>query len=368
MKTTCKIIISGGGTGGHIFPAIAIAREIKSRDPEASILFVGAEGRMEMEKVPQAGFDIVGLAVEGLQRRVTLRNFLVLVNFFRSLNKAGHIIKSFKPDAVVGVGGYASGPVVRVAVKRGIPVLIQEQNSYAGITNRILGRKANRICVAYEGMDKYFPADKTVLTGNPVREDIVPTESKKKEALALFGLEDKMPVVLLLGGSLGAKTLNESIFRNIGLIENSSVKFIWQTGSLYFGDIRQKLKDMPLKNLVYMDFINRMDLAYAAADIIISRAGAGTISELCLVGKPVILVPSPNVAEDHQTKNAMALVKRKAALLVRDADAYTKLIPVAFDLIRNNGQRTMLEQNCRQMALRNAASRIVDELYDIMHV
>jgi UDP-N-acetylglucosamine--N-acetylmuramyl-(pentapeptide) pyrophosphoryl-undecaprenol N-acetylglucosamine transferase len=365
MKRHRKIIISGGGTGGHVFPAIAIAREIMARDPGTDILFVGAEGRMEMEKVPQAGFRIEGLPVEGLQRRFTLRNILVLFNFFRSLRRAKKILQAFQPDAVVGVGGYASGPVVRAASRKGLPVLLQEQNSYAGITNRFLARNATRICVAYEGMEKYFPAQKIVLTGNPVREDVIMTESRKKEAMEYFGFSEEKPVVLVLGGSLGAKTINESIFRNIGLIESSEIRVIWQTGSLYFRDIQQKIQEMPLKNLVFMDFINRMDLAYALADVIVSRAGAGTISELCLVGKPVILVPSPNVAEDHQTKNAMALVNKSAAILVRDAEAFTQLIPAAFDLIKDSGRRATLETNCRMMALRNSASRIVDELYAI---
>ena len=366
MKKNRKIIISGGGTGGHIFPAIAIAREIIARDPDTEILFVGAKGRMEMEKVPQAGFNITGLPVEGLQRRFTLRNVLVLVNLIRSLNKAKSILKSFLPDAVVGVGGYASGPVVRMAAKQGIPVLIQEQNSYAGITNRILSRKASRICVAYEGMEKYFPSQKIVLTGNPVREDIIQTESRKTEAMEYFGMKNDNPVVLVLGGSLGAKTINESIFRNIGLIESSAIRVIWQTGSLYFNDIQQKIQGKPLRNLIYMDFINRMDLAYAVADVIVSRAGAGTISELCLVGKPVILVPSPNVAEDHQTKNAMALVNKNAAIIVKDAEAFTQLIPAAFNLVNNNKLRTTLVKNCRKMALKSAAARIVDELYAIL--
>ena len=366
MKRQRKIIISGGGTGGHIFPAIAIAREIMARDPDTEILFVGANGRMEMEKVPQAGFRIEGLPVEGLQRRFTMRNILVLFNFFRSLRRARKILNAFQPDAVVGVGGYASGPVVRAASGKGLPVLLQEQNSYAGITNRFLARKAARICVAYEGMEKYFPVQKIVLTGNPVREDVVKTESRKKEAMDYFAFREEKPVVLVLGGSLGAKTINESLFRNIGLIESSEIRVIWQTGSLYFRDIQQKIQEMPLKNLVYMDFINRMDLAYAVADVIVSRAGAGTISELCLVGKPVILVPSPNVAEDHQTKNAMALVNKNAAILVRDAEAYTQLIPAAFDLVKDSRKRETLEKNCRQMAHSKAAARIVDELYAIL--
>jgi UDP-N-acetylglucosamine--N-acetylmuramyl-(pentapeptide) pyrophosphoryl-undecaprenol N-acetylglucosamine transferase len=366
MKRNRKIIISGGGTGGHIFPAIAIAREILVRDPEAELLFVGAEGRMEMEKVPQAGFKIIGLPVEGLQRKLTWKNIRVLLNFYRSLKLAGSIVKSFQPDAVVGVGGYASGPVVRAASKYRLPVLIQEQNSYAGITNRLLARNASRICVAYEGMEKYFPAEKIVLTGNPVRENIIPTASRKKEAMEYFGITGEKPVVLVIGGSLGAKTINESIFRNIGLIESSEVTVVWQTGSLYYRDIQQKIQEMPLKNLVYMDFINRMDLAFSVADIIVSRAGAGTISELCLVGKPVILVPSPNVAEDHQTKNAMALVNRNAAILVRDSDAFEALIPKAFELIKDSRQREILSQNCSHMSLKNAASKIVDELFAIM--
>ncbi|MBN1416763.1 MAG: undecaprenyldiphospho-muramoylpentapeptide beta-N-acetylglucosaminyltransferase [Bacteroidales bacterium] len=366
MKTNRRIIISGGGTGGHIFPALSIAREIIARDPGTEILFVGAKDRMEMEIVPQAGFHIEGLPVEGFQRRLTLKNIFVVFNLFRSLRRAGRIIKTFKPDAVVGVGGYASGPVVRMAVKQGIPVLIQEQNSYAGLTNRILARKANRICVAYEGMEKYFPAQKIVMTGNPVREDLIQAGLKKNEAMEYFGLKADKPVLLVLGGSLGAKTINESIFRNIGMIESSDLIVIWQTGSLYFRDINQKIHERPLKNLIYMDFINRMDLAYAIADVIVSRAGAGTISELCLVGKPVILVPSPNVAEDHQTKNAMMLVNKNAAVLVKDAEAFTQLLPVAFDLIRNNALRMTLEENCRLMALKNAAARIVDELYAIL--
>jgi UDP-N-acetylglucosamine--N-acetylmuramyl-(pentapeptide) pyrophosphoryl-undecaprenol N-acetylglucosamine transferase len=366
MKRHRKIIISGGGTGGHIFPAIAIAREIMARDPDSEILFVGAYGRMEMEKVPQAGFRIEGLPVEGLQRRFTMKNVSVLINFFRSLNRARKILNDFQPDAVVGVGGYASGPVVRAASGKGFPVLLQEQNSYAGITNRFLARRATRICVAYEGMEKYFPAKKIVLTGNPVREDVVRTEVSRKEAMDYFAFSEEKPVVLVLGGSLGAKTINESLFRNIGLIESSEIRVIWQTGSLYFRGIQQKIQEMPLKNLVYMDFINRMDLAYAIADVIVSRAGAGTISELCLVGKPVILVPSPNVAEDHQTKNAMALVNRNAAILVRDAEAFTQLIPTAFELIKDSRKRAILEKNCRQMAQSKAAARIVDELYAIL--
>ncbi len=366
MTQHLKIIISGGGTGGHIFPAIAIAREIIARKPDAEILFVGAEGRMEMEKVPQAGFKITGLPVEGLHRRLTVRNLNVILKFLKSLKKAKKIIREFKPDAVVGVGGYASGPVVRMASKLGIPVLIQEQNSYAGITNRLLARKANTICVAYEGMEKYFPAHKIVVTGNPVREEVIKTENKKQEALEYFGINDDKPVVLVLGGSLGAKTINESILRNISHIQNEGINWIWQTGSLYFNDIRQKIEGKVLPNLIFVDFINRMDLAYALADVIVSRAGACTISELCLVGKPVILVPSPNVAEDHQTKNAMALVTKNAARLIPDYEAIEKLVPAAIELIKTKELSTTLGNNCLKMALRNATSKIVDELFKLI--
>jgi UDP-N-acetylglucosamine--N-acetylmuramyl-(pentapeptide) pyrophosphoryl-undecaprenol N-acetylglucosamine transferase len=366
MTQHLKIIISGGGTGGHIFPAIAIASEIITRKPDAEILFVGAEGRMEMEKVPQAGFNITGLPVEGLHRRLTIKNLNVIFKFLKSLKKAKKIVQSFKPDVVVGVGGYASGPLVRMASKLGIPVLIQEQNSYAGITNRLLAHKANTICVAYEGMEKYFPADKIVITGNPVREEVTKIENKRQEALKYFGIKEDKPVILVLGGSLGAKTINESILRNISLIENERINWLWQTGSLYFNDIRQKIGAKALHNLIYTDFINRMDLAYALAEVIVSRAGACTISELCLVGKPVILVPSPNVAEDHQTKNAMALVNRNAARLIRDNEAINKLVPAAIELIKTKDVCTTLSDNCRNMALKNATSKIVDEIFKLI--
>ncbi len=366
MTRQLKIIISGGGTGGHIFPAIAIAREVIARMPDAQILFVGAEGRMEMKKVPQAGFSITGLPIEGLHRRLTFKNFYVIIKFLKSLKKAKKILRSFNPDVVVGVGGYASGPVVLMASRLRIPVLIQEQNCYAGITNKLLAHRANTICVAYEGMEKYFPPHKIVITGNPVREEVTHTENKRQEALAYFGLAGDKPVILVLGGSLGAKTINESILRNISLIENESIQWIWQTGSLYFNEIKQKLENKDFHNLIYVDFINRMDLAYAIADVVVSRAGACTISELCMVGKPVILVPSPNVAEDHQTKNAMALVNKNAARLIRDGEAINKLVPAAIELIKTKDLSTTLGNNCRNMALRNATSKIVDEILKLI--
>lgn len=366
MTRQLKIIISGGGTGGHIFPAIAIAREVISRMPDAGILFVGAEDRMEMEKVPQAGFNITGLPVEGLHRRLTFKNFHVIIKFLKSLKKAKRIIQSFNPDVVVGVGGYASGPVVWMASKLNIPVLIQEQNSYAGITNRLLARRANTICVAYDGMEKYFPAHKIVITGNPVREEVTKTENKKQEALTYFGISGDKPVVLVLGGSLGAKTINESMMRNISLIENETIQWIWQTGGLYFNDIKQKIGQKILHNLLFVDFINRMDLAYAIADVIVSRAGACTISELCMVGKPVILIPSPNVAEDHQTKNAMALVNKNAAIMIRDDEAINKLVPEAIKLVKTKDLSMSLGTNCHNMALTNATSKIADEIFKLI--
>ncbi len=306
-----KFIISGGGTGGHVFPALAIAHAIRKKDPGASILFVGALGRMEMERIPAAGFPIIGLPVEGLRRTIGFRNIVVLVKLIISMFKASGIVRSFKPDVVVGVGGYASGPLLRMAALRKIPTVIQEQNSYAGVTNRLLAKKAMKICVAYQGMEKYFPADKIVLTGNPVREELINRSLKKSEACGFFSIPEDKPVVLVLGGSLGARTINESILRQINAIEKENISVLWQTGRLYYERIKKELEPMQLKNIHYFDFINRMDMAYGAADLIISRAGAATISELCLLGKPAILVPSPNVAEDHQTKNAMALVQKQ---------------------------------------------------------
>jgi UDP-N-acetylglucosamine--N-acetylmuramyl-(pentapeptide) pyrophosphoryl-undecaprenol N-acetylglucosamine transferase len=358
-----KFIISGGGTGGHIFPALAIANEIKKRDPGASILFVGALGRMEMEKVPAAGFPIIGLPVEGLRRKIGFRNIVVLSKLLISLFKASGIIKSFKPDAVVGVGGYASGPLLRMAAFHHIPCIIQEQNSYAGVTNRLLAKKAKKICVAYEGMEKYFPAEKLVLTGNPIREEIVSNPVKKSVACAFFNIPDNSPVVLVLGGSLGARTINESLLRFIDSLSRENVTILWQTGRLYYERTQKELEKSKPGNIHYFDFIGRMDMAYSASDIIISRAGATTISELCIAGKPAILVPSPNVAEDHQTKNALALVKNEAAIMVTDREAEFSLVPEMIALLHDEGLREKLSENCKKMALHGAAAKITDEIY-----
>lgn len=357
-----KIIISGGGTGGHLFPAIAIANALRRLEKDVKILFVGAEGRMEMQKVPEAGYEIVGLPVAGLVRGVSLRNIGVAFRLFRSMIRSGQIIRKFAPDAVVGVGGYASGPVLKQAQQHNIPTLIQEQNSYAGVTNKLLARKAEKICVAYEGMDKYFPKEKIMLTGNPVRQAYDSLDSLRGEALQHFNLESGMPVILVLGGSLGAGTINESAGGGLGRIETSGVQMIWQTGSHWYDRMRDVAEGAGVTRIRVTGFINRMDLAYAAADVIISRAGAGTISELALVGKPVILVPSPNVAEDHQTHNAMALVNRGAALLVRDTDAREQLITAALELVADSARRNSLSENIRKMAIRDADEVIAREV------
>jgi UDP-N-acetylglucosamine--N-acetylmuramyl-(pentapeptide) pyrophosphoryl-undecaprenol N-acetylglucosamine transferase len=361
-----KFIISGGGTGGHIFPALSIAREIKKRDPSASILFVGALGRMEMEKIPAAGFPIIGLPVEGLQRKLGLRNFVVLYKLIVSLFKASGILKTFKPDVAIGVGGYASGPLLRIAAHRNIPSLIQEQNSYAGVTNRLLAKSAAKICVAYTGMEKYFPAEKIVLTGNPVREELIQQKISREKACELLQIPVEKPVLLVLGGSLGARTLNNSLLNRIDAFEEEPVFLLWQTGKLYYNQIKKELDGRNLRNIRYFDFITRMDLAYAVADVIVSRAGAATISELCLLGKPSILVPSPNVAEDHQTKNAMALVRNNAALMIPDAEAREKLVPQAIGLLNNMEHRKLLGDNCAKMALPDAATLIVDEIFKLV--
>ena len=361
-----KYIISGGGTGGHIFPALSIADRIRKRDPEADILFVGAKGRMEMEKVPAAGYKIVGLPVEGLNRKSLFRNIIVLARLVLSLFSALRIIYRFRPDAVVGVGGYASGPLLRIAALRKIPFLIQEQNSYAGVTNRLLAKKASKICVAYSNMEKYFPVEKIVLTGNPVREEIFNNAISTKDALDFFGLQPEKPILLILGGSLGARTINNSLWARIDLIENAPIQVLWQTGRLYFDQVAALMKQRPENNIRYFDFIARMDMAYAAADIIISRAGAATISELCLLGKPVILVPSPNVAEDHQTKNAMALVNNEAAIMVTDNDAPEMLVKKALELFNNRPLMSELGANCKKMALHGSAEKIVDELFKLV--
>lgn len=362
MKQHRKIIISGGGTGGHIYPAIAIAQALKRKDPGMDILFVGASGKMEMEKIPSAGFEIIGLPVFGLKRTFTLKNLGVMMNMVISMIKAGKIIREYQPDVVVGVGGYASGPVLTVAVRKNIPTLIQEQNSYAGITNKILGKRVDKICVAYEGMEKFFPVGKIVLTGNPVRKELDGISTKRVEGFNYFNLDPGLPVILILGGSLGAQTINESVWNHLDLIVNSKVQCLWQTGKLYHARVREKTADLTAENLKIYEFIQCMDLAYAVADLVISRAGAGTISELCLVAKPAILIPSPNVAEDHQTKNAEALVKKGAAILLKDQEAEKVLIRKALDIVENKNLLEDLARNIGMMAIKNSAEKIADEI------
>ena len=362
-----RVIISGGGTGGHIFPALAIAGELKNRFPHCELLFVGALGRMEMEKVPAAGFPIVGLPVMGFPRKPGLNTFRFFVQLFQSMLKARKVVRDFRPHVVVGVGGYASGPLLRAAVSRGIPALIQEQNSYAGITNKLLGKKASRICVAYEGMERFFPREKLVFTGNPVRQNLLDGAAKKEEALAFFNIPSGRKVMLMVGGSLGARTLNNAVLQNLEQIRQSELEIIWQTGSLYFEEMKQKTEGILPPNLHLHQFLNRMDLAYAAADVVVSRAGAGTISELCLVGKPVVLVPSPNVAEDHQTKNAQALVDKQAAVMVRDHEIGEKLISEIASLIADEARMTALSENIRKLARPEATRRIVDEVLKLIN-
>lgn len=362
-----RLIVSGGGTGGHIFPAISIAQAVQLADPDCEILFIGAEGRMEMEKVPAAGFKIVGLPVVGIQRKLTLKNLAVPFKFYKSLRMAKKIIRDFKPDVVVGVGGYASGPTLYAASRMGVPILIQEQNSYAGVTNRMLAKRASKICVAYAGMEKFFPEDRLMLTGNPVRADLSKqkVDELRNEATAFFSIDASKPTILVLGGSLGARTINRSLANNLDLLINSGVQLIWQTGKSYFFDAKRVLSGYNAPNVKAYDFIYRMDLAFAAADLVVSRAGAGTISELCLVGKPCILVPSPNVAEDHQTSNAMALVSRNAAVMVKDEDAAVNLVRQSIELVQDIAQLDMLKKNIYAMALPNSAGAIAQEVIKI---
>ena len=356
-----KVIISGGGTGGHIFPAISIANALRKLDPSTDILFVGAEGRMEMEKVPAAGYKIKGLPVAGLYRSLTLKNFKVLYKLFKSLRMAGKVIKEFSPDVVVGVGGYASGPVLRQAGRMGIPTLIQEQNSYAGVTNKLLAKKASVICVAYEGMEKYFPAEKIINTGNPVRQNYDNLNKLRDEAISYFGLKKEFPVVLILGGSLGAGSINHSLSENLNKLRDSDCQWLWQTGKLYYENVNALMSVSFSDNISVHDFINRMDYAYAAADVIVSRAGAGTISELCLVGKPAILIPSPNVAEDHQTRNARALSDNGAAVFINDRSADT-LVDETIRLVASMEKRKKLSENIMKMAKRDSDIRIAEEI------
>jgi UDP-N-acetylglucosamine--N-acetylmuramyl-(pentapeptide) pyrophosphoryl-undecaprenol N-acetylglucosamine transferase len=354
--------LSGGGTGGHIFPAVAIANEIKRLVPHAEILFVGALGRMEMEKVPASGYKIVGIPIAGLQRKLTLSNFKLPFLIIKSLLKTRKIIREFKPDVVVGTGGYASGPLLRTATSKGIPALLQEQNSYAGITNKLLSKRASKICVAYEGMEKFFPKEKIVLTGNPVRQDIKNVSEKRDEALKYFKLSGGKKTVLVIGGSLGARTINESIGEGLEMLSKNDIQLIWQTGKLYFPNAQKQAEKFAASNIHAFDFISRMDLAYAAADVVVSRAGASSVSELCNIGMPSILVPSPNVAEDHQTKNAMALVNKQAALIVKDSEAKNLLIKKAIELMDNKDQQKVLSENIKKMAHHDSANVIAHEV------
>lgn len=364
MEKETRIIISGGGTGGHIFPAISIANAIKSKEPKAKILFVGALGRMEMQRVPAAGYEIKGLPICGFDRKNLLKNISVLFKIWKSQRMAKRIIKDFKPQAAVGVGGYASGPTLNVSASMGIPCLIQEQNSYAGVTNKLLAKKAEKICVAYEGMERFFPGDKIVMTGNPVRQSVVESHYSKEEASKLFGINPTTKTILIVGGSLGARMLNESVIQHLDIVESGGVQFIWQTGKYYNEEIRQRLaetgKELPMLHVT--DFISDMGAAYTVADLIISRAGASSISEFCLIGKPVILVPSPNVAEDHQTKNAMALVNKGAAICVKDAEAPGKLLQMAVDTVNDDEQCARLSENVLGLGLKDSANVIAEEV------
>lgn len=363
MEDELRIIISGGGTGGHIFPAVSIANAIRAKYPEAKILFVGALGRMEMQRVPAAGYEIVGLPISGFNRKNMLKNVVVLYRIWKSQQMAKKIIRKFNPMAAVGVGGYASGPMLNQCTKMGVPCLIQEQNSYAGVTNKILSKKVDRICVAYDGMERFFPADKIVKTGNPVRQALLDTKLTKAEALKSFGLSEDKKTILIVGGSLGARTVNESVLQNLDMIKESGVQFIWQTGKYYNASIMAELKQRgTVPSLHVTDFISDMGAAYKAADLVISRAGASSISEFCLIGKPVILVPSPNVAEDHQTKNAMALVNKNAALYVKDADAPAEVVKLALQTVKDDARLKELSENILKLALPDSADIIANEV------
>ena len=373
-----RIIISGGGTGGHIFPAVSIANAIKELRPDAEILFVGAEGRMEMQRVPDAGYKIIGLPVAGFDRKHLWKNFAVLVKLARSQWKARNIIKQFRPQVAVGVGGYASGPTLKTAGMMGVPTLIQEQNSYAGVTNKLLAKKACKICVAYEGMEKFFPAEKIIMTGNPVRQTLLGHSISREEAVRYLDLDPAKKTILILGGSLGARTINQTLTAGLDIIrKNPDIQFIWQTGKIYIEQVRDAITTTTgeavhhphisaLPNLYVTDFIKDMANAYAAADLVISRAGAGSISEFCLLHKPVILVPSPNVAEDHQTKNALALVDKDAAIYVKDAEAKEKLLSVALETVKDNEKLKALSNNIAKLALPDSATVIAKEVLKLI--
>ena len=363
MNDNLRIIISGGGTGGHIFPAISIANAIKELRPDTEILFVGAEGRMEMQRVPAAGYKIIGLPVAGFDRKNLLKNFSVIVRLIKSQAIARKIIKDFKPHVAVGVGGYASGPTLKMAGAMGIPTLIQEQNSYAGVTNKLLASKASKICVAYPGMEKFFEKDKIIMTGNPVRQGILENNISKEDAIKSFGLNPDKKTILIVGGSLGARTLNNCVMHSIDKIKSSDVQFIWQTGKFYIKEAKACSEAAGNPEMLHTtDFISNMNAAYTAADLVVSRAGAGSISEFCLLGKPVILVPSPNVAEDHQTKNAMALVDKEAAVYIKDSEAEEKLIDSAIKLVNDEPKLKTLSGNIKKLAFNNSANVIAEEV------
>lgn len=370
-----RVIISGGGTGGHIFPAVSIASKLKELNPESEILFVGAEGKMEMEKVPAAGFRIVGLPIVGLQRQLNWKNIKndlsVPFRLLKSVRKAGRIIDGFKPDIAIGVGGYASAPLLWAATRKGIPSLIQEQNGFAGLTNKILSKKVDCICVAYEGMERFFPAEKTVLSGNPVRKEIVPsTPEMRAEALRYYGLNAEKKQILIVGGSLGSRSLNDAVKKWIsgGCEGGERVEIMWQCGKYYKPGVDEFMKGRTLPYIHHSDFIKRMDLAYAAADLIISRSGASSISEICAAHKAAVFVPSPNVAEDHQTHNAMALVRKNAAVMVKDADAAEQLLPTALKLVSDSARISAMEKNIAPLALTDAAQVIADEVYRLLSI
>ena len=360
-----RVLISGGGTGGHIFPAISIANEIKKQKPDTEFLFVGANGRMEMEKIPASGYKIVGLNISGFQRKLSFSNLLFPIKLLASFFKSRKIIKEFNPDIAIGTGGYASGPALNAASSNGIPCIIQEQNSYPGITNKLLSKKVKLICVAYDGMEKYFPSEKIILTGNPIRKDICHISEKKNEGYAFFNLHKNKKTILVIGGSLGAKTINDAVANGIKKLADEDVQLIWQTGKNYFPLALEKTKKFDKDRLFAFDFISRMDLAYSVADVVISRAGASSISELCAVQAPCILVPSPNVAEDHQTKNATALVMKKAAILVKDSEASEKLLDTAIHLLQDEQKKEELRKNISTLAIYDSAERIVEKVFEL---
>ncbi|WNW01541.1 undecaprenyldiphospho-muramoylpentapeptide beta-N-acetylglucosaminyltransferase [Tenacibaculum sp. HL-MS23] len=363
MKQSINVIISGGGTGGHIYPAIAIANEIKVRYPAANILFVGAKDKMEMEKVPQAGYNIKGLWISGIQRKLTVANLMFPFKLLSSLWKAHRIIKKFKPNIVIGTGGFASGPTLMVANKKGIPTVVQEQNSYPGITNKLLSKKAGKICVAYDNLERFFPKDKIVKTGNPVRQDLLSIHTKTAEGKEFFELDTSKKTMLILGGSLGARKINQLIEENLDFFKNQNIQLIWQCGKLYFEDYK---KHNEVENVQVHQFLNRMDLAYAAADFVVSRAGASSVSELCIVGKPTVFIPSPNVAEDHQTKNAKSIVDKHGAILVKESELDT--FPIVIEtLLKDKGKQQSLSENINELALPNATSDIVNEVEKLIN-